>query len=61
MGVVRLGERVGEAGAVAAYELFPKVESFDIPTPTPAPPRKGEGRARLILKTIPFPRYARRG
>ncbi len=55
-GVVRLGETVREAGAVSACELFIRVESFDIPTPTPSPPRKEEGRARLILHAIPFPR-----
>ena len=54
--MVRLGEMVSRLGAVSAFALFVEEESFDFATPTPAPPRKGEGRARSILKTIPFSR-----
>jgi hypothetical protein len=48
----RSGER---RRAVAALCFTDEVRNFDPATPTPTPPRKGEGRARSILHPISFP------
>ena len=45
--------RALENDAGAALCFIDEEQSSDPATPTPTPPRKGEGRARHILKMIP--------
>ncbi len=55
VGVVRLGGRVGEAGAVSAVALLAEAASFDPATPTLCPSPQGGGKSALDPEDDPLP------